>query len=900
MFSYTVNIYEKSGTFNVKVDSLVETFKIDESLDSAVLRIPRIARANAFARFSPVEVIVNDGNVEKTHWWLIYTPKSELSSYAPTPRYDHTLGLIEPTKWVDKFMLGSKTFTQPLGGTRYTLYAVVERIRLLTPFVPYASVSSTRLFTVDADLATYLDEIEAPQLYFDKKNLREALIEVLRYVNAIPRLEYVDGVWVLNADFINQRHLPFDIESGIIDYNNEATGEDYAQKVEVFHENTIAQEDEITTGVYSNSITDVLTASADDYILGDSTFKIILTNKVYKMLSVKAKTFTKEGYLRTVDITSYIVEKKIYDTYEFDDNPPAKKYAGYWSYGLNVIDGLNATYNALFANIALYFILTDALDDQFSESLHSSWTFAETSFYVEYIPYIEQMRSEQYREDTDPYGNQANMLDRYATLQINPQERINSLFQLTKNAYGQIQRLGVDTVAISRRHRALTTYSGENDGIYSLGDYTDDGYFITKKEVVYFNSFVIARYEMSRNFNRIAQFVNIDKEFRPYEISLSKSDRTLRRSIIFTPFVVEIGTSNSHTTNSLVEPFMNTLKNVTYTVPVSQCLFERSQTGTDYTNDAVIMPLVLSSEKNVIKYKIDFNDTKVAGKRTRSGSVNNLQLFQVPYTFSDGTFNYIKMTLYNGYWDYSIETNALSAAEAARKVARVGWISPFVDTSKNVVISTSSLDSSLIFAYIFDTVSNFPIVGKSNAYYVALSGSNSYHVFQYLVGDGYVDLNSEFTLICAYKPDGNEVYELPEYLVFKDGAEVISSEIAIPILPHKDKVNTFVIGDWLVQDNALIKPRSSEKTLYYWTSSRFFDKAETKNISFMATRSEITVSADVGVHSISVDTSIVETDLNYAIADIDGNLYLAVNQINFDGTITTVPDIYFNFRPERS
>ncbi len=47
-FSYAITIYEKSATTSIYPDMLAETFKLDESLDSAVITIPRVTRKDTF------------------------------------------------------------------------------------------------------------------------------------------------------------------------------------------------------------------------------------------------------------------------------------------------------------------------------------------------------------------------------------------------------------------------------------------------------------------------------------------------------------------------------------------------------------------------------------------------------------------------------------------------------------------------------------------------------------------------------------------------------------------------------------------------------------------------------------------------------------------------------------
>ena len=115
-FNYTVTIYEKDLTTTVKPDMLAETIKLDESLDSAVMTIPRLNRKEAFKRFSRVRLSVagSDGSGKNTDY-LIYSTKRELGQKGTNKKYNHTLALIEPIKWLEKFIVGSLTFTQRIG-----------------------------------------------------------------------------------------------------------------------------------------------------------------------------------------------------------------------------------------------------------------------------------------------------------------------------------------------------------------------------------------------------------------------------------------------------------------------------------------------------------------------------------------------------------------------------------------------------------------------------------------------------------------------------------------------------------------------------------------------------------------------------------------------------------------
>lgn len=896
-WTYTITI---AGVGTVKVESLSQVLKIDESLDSALMVIPRVTRKDTYPRFAMVTIVVSDGTITNTSYWQIWSDKSEVAKAGTTLKYEHTLGLIEPTKLLEKYPCGSLTFTQPLGGTQETLYDVVERLRTLCPFVRYEVEDDTRAFVIDSALATELDGILAPQLYFDKKNLREALIEVFKYINAIPRIEYQNGDWVLVADKTNDRHylIPFTVEgSHVIDFMTEITGENYATKVECFQENVIPSDDRSTANVFSNSITDVVTFRNDGVILGSGNFKLILSHKIDKLISITAVLDTDAYAVSNVDLIEYVLEKKVYETLDYKSGKGTRACSAYWTYGSDMIEGFDETFGADDTLIAVESMIADAVAEQFSSATTATWE--DIPFTVTYIPFIETMRSEQYREDLT-----TNTID--TTIQINPSERINNAYKTTSNVYGQIQRLGVDTYAFSKKHKDLSAYvpSTNEEGIYSLGDYTSDGYMITTIELVFFNSFLIARYEMSLNFNRIAQFIGIDKQFRPYEIALTKSDYTLKRDIMLPFRVIEINTAQGMTAGeitaetALITPFMRTFSNGSYALPISTATLQTrwlSNGTVTGSSTGVLKPLIIMAEKNTIKFKMDFTDTKIAGKSvTKTSEIFAIIYTQSPiaYTLPDGTMEIAKIELYGSYWDLLGVSSPFNSDHYRDKLVVIGNKLPYIDTDKNVVYDGATPDESFVKANIYATATEFidanPGIGVAGQSYLGL---DTMVLYEAVSATEYAQ-TSDF--IVALK--NNPVYTLPYYRVLKDASEILGFEMTLPIMPNKDKVNTFIIGDMLSQDNVLVKARTA-KTLKYYYSAVPFTKANTKKPVMTTTAYTVPSITD---NYIVVPSAVYTAYDYYAIGDNDGNLYIAVNQKNMAGTKTNVTNIYFNFLTERT
>jgi len=904
-WTYTITI---AGIGTVSASSLTQALKIDESLDSAILVIPRTTRKDIYPRYSEVSISVSDGTDTDASYWVIYSDKVEIAASGSTLRYEHTLGLIEPIKLLEKYSCGSLTFTQPLGGSRYTMYDVVERIRQLTPFKRYSMVSTTRKFTIDSALATYLDGIDAPQFYLDKKNLREALIEVFKYIHAIPRIRFtsIAGEWVLYADFINNWQTNItpngedETQLDIIDHTTEADGGDYSTATESFLENAVLNDDETTPSV----ITEMLTfRNESDIVVGDSNFKIILQSPIYVPVHFEGITEADDGEILTLDLDDYIIEKNVYDTYDVTSGKGSKSCSGYWQKGSNAIDGLNENYGSFSLQIAVENMFEAAILEQHPTKTVFSVSWETCVLRVSYISYIETMRSIQYREDL---SLNAKIKDDEAVMQINQSERINNLFNTTNNVYGQTQRLGVDTLSFSKKHRSLHAYDDTHiHGVYSLGDYTAGGYIIVKVEKVYFNSFVIGRYEVSRNFNRIAQFIPISREFRAYEISLVKSDYTLKRDILIPVFYVEaaLSSNDDHVSNDLITPFMNTFKNSTYDLSLKGAALQRANESGTYERYGVYMPINACAEKNTLKFRFDFSDTKIAGKRISEQYVapsTFLKQIATNYTFDDGTIPFIKIKLFTDRWDYKSSVldsdykTLLGYTYLARK-------EPLYDEEQTCALSEDYYAADYDKIHIYDYASEFPGTGVIGDYYIARLTALSEPDNEIKTYSGTYDSLSPTAFMVAEPND--YIHLVGSHKIIKDGAEILGIEMFMPIVPKSSDTNKIVIGDALTKDNVLIKARAVAKTLYYYTSTKRFNKANTATFdSATATKTAITVDTYISTanHRITIPLGLSGNYDYVGIGDSDGNMYLGLNLRGLDGTKANEPVyVYFNFLYER-
>lgn len=82
---------------------------LDEELDSSAIELTKIDRAEPFAPFTICEMQPPN---ESPIYWMVASDTSVKD--IATGRYTHTVQLIEPTKWLERWMVGNKAVTQKI------------------------------------------------------------------------------------------------------------------------------------------------------------------------------------------------------------------------------------------------------------------------------------------------------------------------------------------------------------------------------------------------------------------------------------------------------------------------------------------------------------------------------------------------------------------------------------------------------------------------------------------------------------------------------------------------------------------------------------------------------------------------------------------------------------------
>ncbi len=107
---YRNNDPRDSQSYDIPYTVITDSF-LDEELDVCSIEIKHVKDNSPFPRFCVASLHKNESD-EKPKYFLVASD-SVLTNVA-TGWSDHTVQLIEPTKWLERFMVGNKCVTQPL------------------------------------------------------------------------------------------------------------------------------------------------------------------------------------------------------------------------------------------------------------------------------------------------------------------------------------------------------------------------------------------------------------------------------------------------------------------------------------------------------------------------------------------------------------------------------------------------------------------------------------------------------------------------------------------------------------------------------------------------------------------------------------------------------------------
>ena len=503
-----------------------------------------------------------------------------------------------------------------------------------------ATTGDINAYTANSQAAKY-NKVIAPEFSMTKSTLREQLQQVGGFIHAEPRLVdgkiYFDKYGGTEMSRISQKQFISDTQTQSID--------EFCTELDSTADNLVNRlnyAQGVVIEPYADGARSLRTEQTNIRI--DETNGIVETalpiSDVVKLECAVPTNAAGNTYSDFRDITSFLYEDSDYgnlSSYDVNVNG-SKAYALYWERNAKNIKGLffkneNAI-NAVFSNYAIYNIML-ACGVQMDTGTNKASNYPRIKFRISYIPtYTARVRT-----------NKSLIINgKPRTLAYNQGANSVETQYYGENLKGVVARLG-------NVERTLTYKLTWLTDIPKAGQLFDEHNYISAVSVEMYATYFKVTIGLSRDFNRLSEYIGISSEYRQYQVSETAVYN--RESVIEEYAVITTDTSKTSDTKHmfkymsyLAETFVPTL------MSRNRLLTYALVSTTDKTKKTVfaqvILPIVASSFGNTISFRFVFKDNYSAGqksvKTTKDGNTVYYAEY-VPYTDYYGKFYYLNFLL---------------------------------------------------------------------------------------------------------------------------------------------------------------------------------------------------------------------------------------------------------------
>lgn len=546
VYLYLDNAYVLLNEANEIQLPLSLNFNIDGTLDNGMIQF-KGSYSKQIKPFTKCKIVINkiDATTKTFYFYTANATKKKIALYKNI--YMHDVFLIEPTKILERYLLGARTFSE--GSSFFT--SNKELIELIIDTCYPRSVINININKLNITLNTENNEafdLKAKELFTNKQTtLFEALNEIGGRINAIPRM-------------IDFETLTFQFRENKNDYLLTQSG------VEIFSEKTKQDLDDYATSIQSH-IPNVIDLDSPMFnlnnILGysvrsetvrvtEDTAVLLLDKPIYKIKSIKvaptqntkAKLYINSIYygdfafINALDITDFIFEKKQWEQlpyYSFLSATKDQLSSIYFTQNTNKIEGFFGYHdNWLFrSGVTIKKLLEKRLtgigrqeifdiftkekieeelgapldpDDTLSFPSMASNNFLDLEYIVEYYP-TDEVIVNAYKERWETDERELN------TLVYNQSSNVINFNYYGDNLQTTIKRIGNRQVEIY--------FKTKNKNIPELTDkisFENEDYFISEIAVEYFRNFKKIKVVADKNFTRFNPDISLDSQIRLFNI----------------------------------------------------------------------------------------------------------------------------------------------------------------------------------------------------------------------------------------------------------------------------------------------------------------------------------------------------------------------------------------------
>ncbi len=589
----------------------------------------------------------------------------------------------------------------------YTIKDCVERVLDLAHPLYQGDAPKYRL---DPLQAAELDKIPAPEFTMTQCNLREQLKIIGGYIHAEPRLDENDVIHfdLFDSDEVGSVDAPY-VYNGVSQHINE-----YCTQIDTSASNIVNAMSYAQGVVFApndKNFRTIRTESAYARVLESNGF-IQTQFPIHEVVKVECCIYNQDTTngmyaLDPVDITPYVFEATAYfsnlSSYE-TAYPRSKSYAIYYTIGQKNIQGLffkveNAVSNALeyYSIVNILSAVSGMTASKVRDMIggEEGTYVGNLAFRVSYIP-IYNTRFTHGKplvdyddiEYTRPYNQSENLIEtRY----------------YGENIKGVAARLG----NVEQERTYIFNKDRYNlQRVPKIGQMLD-GYAISAVNVSYNWGFVKCTVALSKDFNRISQYVGISSNKRVYEVS---ERQTYARNVLLKEYVT-VGTNEPYERGIFrsFDGLRSIFANGTGITPIT-AVSAQGVTSSGNANPSVMLPVISSAFGNTMTFSWSYKDNYSAGDKVEykaSGGVSGFWQDDVPYCDYYGRMTYYKFTM--------LMSEDIDTENAEKNMATVLPQADYISGANRDGISTDHVKPYLIRKDSREIINmNFAVEFKSN------------------------------------------------------------------------------------------------------------------------------------------------------------------------------------------
>ena len=498
---YTGNTFTESFTTN-KLKNIMETQKPTTGIiHSIVLPSPNDYKSWSGTMFYPTEInvykdetLIFQGFYSNGYSFIPYKPASYRIEYVAQ-------GELLAVKHILRFNIVDQIEPNP----NKTITSVVNRILQV---VETLRESETPRFVFDSTQAEFYKDIEAPEFAFGG-TLWEVLEQVGEYIHSVPKLK---GNVVSFEEFGKQDKVKADL-SNYISNTERFDIEQFGNVIDSTIQNIVNTDNETSGSVVEPFDVGWITPRTDTGTveLTDTNCFIPTKEPIEKVVKLEVGYVNKKEHTNELvgDITPYVYESAEYATLSSYSRafPLSKKYAIKYTTGQKNITGLTFRLpNALSESLEETSIISilEKVTGLNIKNLFIDEDIRDLQFRVTYVPMTEA-RLKQYKSRM-----QDNEFD--STLAYN-----QSATKISSVAYGEAMKGAI--AKLGNPEITKMFLFTDVSLIPKVGQLYDEEYYISIVKCEYYKDFIKCEVGLSKNFNRISEYVGIKNEVRFYEIS---------------------------------------------------------------------------------------------------------------------------------------------------------------------------------------------------------------------------------------------------------------------------------------------------------------------------------------------------------------------------------------------